>query len=113
MPFPVLKTLSAALLSLPLLADAAALQLADRHSANNIPCTACHAAGLPKAATAYSNCLNCHGGSYEKLAERTDNGDINFHATHLGEPGCGECHRGHKPSVLVCEQCHEFKVAVP
>ena len=59
------------------------------------------------------NCLKCHGGSYEKLAEQTAGGDINYHNTHLGPIACTECHQGHKPPKLVCDQCHEFSVKVP
>lgn len=40
--------------------------------------------------------------------KKTDESDINPHATHMGEPECSECHSGHKQPRLVCDNCHEF-----
>ncbi len=86
--------------------------LADRHAAGGVKCESCHKAG-PKEAPKKEDCLACHGGSYKALAEKTDKGDINYHATHVGEPECTQCHQGHKPPRLLCDQCHEFQVKVP
>lgn len=87
--------------------------LADRHAAKQVPCEACHGKGTPNGQIQMDNCLKCHGGTYEKLAAQTDGGDINYHDTHMGQINCIECHQGHKPSRLVCDQCHEFKAKVP
>ena len=87
--------------------------LADRHTGKQIPCEACHGKGAPNGQIQMDNCLRCHEGSYEKLAAKTDGGDINYHSTHMGEINCIECHQGHHPSRLVCDQCHEFKAKVP
>lgn len=87
--------------------------LADRHTAKQIACEACHGQGQPSGEIQTDKCLACHGGSYAKLAEKTAGGDINYHETHMGEINCIECHQGHKPARLVCDQCHEFKATVP
>lgn len=82
--------------------------LADRHVQRGIKCEKCHAQGMKNLVT-QQDCLICHGGSYEKLAEKTADSDINPHATHMGEVACTDCHQGHKAPRLVCDQCHEFK----
>ena len=88
--------------------------LADRHVAKGVKCESCHNPGAASSKNVTpQNCLKCHGGSYEKLAEQTAGGDINYHNTHLGPIACTECHQGHKPPKLVCDQCHEFSVKVP
>ena len=87
--------------------------LADRHAAKSIACASCHGSGQPTSDIPIERCLKCHGGSYAALAAKTDQGDINYHDTHIGEANCSECHHGHKASELVCDQCHEFKVKVP
>ena len=92
---------------------AAADFLADRHAAKSVACASCHGSAAPSADVPIERCLKCYGGSYAALAAKTDQGDINYHDTHIGEANCSECHHGHKPSELVCDQCHEFKVTVP
>lgn len=87
--------------------------LAEKHVAKGVTCQQCHQTQPPKADVATDQCLACHGKTYEVLAKTTDKGDINFHDTHLGEANCQECHKGHNKSSLVCDQCHEFQVAVP
>lgn len=58
--------------------------LADRHVAKGVKCESCHNPGAPSSKNVTpQNCLKCHGGSYEKLAEQTAGGDINYHNTHL------------------------------
>lgn len=82
--------------------------LADRHANQGVKCESCHNnTGKPESPSK-GQCLMCHGGSYEKLAEQTDKLDINPHASHLGKEECVKCHRGHKPPTLVCARCHDF-----
>ncbi len=106
-----LFVLAAACLSLASAAQAADLpNLADRHVAKLGGCQGCHGEGMPKngAAVTKGQCLACHGGSYEKLAEKTDNLEINPHDSHLGTIECTKCHRGHQKPVLECARCHDF-----
>lgn len=93
-------------------ASAADKLLADRHMERLGKCEACHKTMPPKQLSS-KDCLSCHG-SYEKLAARTDKNDINPHDSHLEDPDCGQCHRGHKKPLLACDECHEFKnIRVP
>lgn len=108
------KTALVALLCPPLFSAAGAADklLADRHMDRVGKCEACHQTMPPKAVGS-KQCLACHG-SYDQLAARTDGKDINPHASHLEDPDCGACHRGHKKPVLACDECHEFKgIKVP
>ena len=84
--------------------------LADRHVAKLGNCQGCHGTGMPKAGATVgkAQCLACHGGSYEKLAAKTDNLEINPHDSQLGTIECTKCHRGHQKPVLECARCHDF-----
>ena len=86
---------------------AADKMLADRHMERGGKCEACHTTMPPKA-VATQQCLVCHG-SYEKVAARTEKNDINPHDSHIENPDCTSCHRGHKKPVLLCDECHEFR----
>ena len=104
----ILTTLYASLVLASAFANAADnAPLADRHAKRGVACASCHAKS-PSVAPTMKECLACHGGSYEALAKKTDESDINPHATHMGEPECSECHSGHKQPRLVCDNCHEF-----
>lgn len=112
-PRKLIAALLPVLFSLSAVATAdAAPNLADRHIARGMQCTSCHTEMPPKAVPT-SQCLSCHG-SYEKLADATDKGDINPHESHLGDIDCDRCHKGHGQPVLACAQCHQFKnITVP
>lgn len=93
--------------------SAADAYLADRHAAAGVTCESCHGKGTPSKDVKMQTCLGCHEGSYAKLSEKVDTGDIPFHASHVGDPECTDCHQGHQESRLLCDQCHEFGVKVP
>jgi hypothetical protein len=98
----------------PLRAAAAKPPLAERHQAAGLACDACHQETPPRAAAPIATCLACHGGSYEKLAEKTQAATPrNPHESHEGEIECEACHHGHKPSVDYCARCHQFDFRVP
>ena len=104
----LITTLCAGLLLASTFASAADnAPLADRHAKRGVACTSCHVKS-PTDKPTMQQCLACHGGSYEALAKKTDESDINPHATHVGEPECSECHSGHKKPRLICDQCQEF-----
>jgi len=86
--------------------------LADRHQIKGNTCMSCHSVSPPKADVPMSVCMGCHG-PYAKLAERTNKGEHNPHASHLGDIACDLCHHGHKPSVDHCSTCHSFGLNVP
>lgn len=67
---------------------------------------------LPKKNITEGTCIACHG-SYKKIAEKTEELDVNPHDSHQGEVPCTRCHSGHKKSVLFCNGCHEFPMTVP
>ena len=57
-------------------------------------------------------CLSCHG-DYAKLKELTKDAKPNPHYTHMLDQPCAECHKAHKPSVNMCQECHQFDFKVP
>jgi hypothetical protein len=84
--------------------------LVDKHKAAGIACNGCHKEAPPAKAVAGSVCVTCHG-AYAALAEKTGKANPNPHDSHMGELGCEQCHRVHKPSVSACARCHhEFSL---
>ena len=83
---PFLSALCTSLLLVTAVANAADnAMLAERHTKRGVACTSCHIKS-PNDKPTMKQCLACHGGSYENLAKKTDESDINPHATHMGEP---------------------------
>ncbi len=87
--------------------------LADRHAQRGLKCTQCHTEKVPSKAPKMDKCLACHGGSYEELAKATEAKKPNPHYTHIGDKECAVCHKGHKASEFICNDCHQFKVQMP
>lgn len=88
--------------------------LLQKHLGKGVNCAGCHAEAPPAKAVAMAKCLTCHGGSYEKLAAKSEGkGEHNPHASHQGDLSCDSCHNIHKPSVNYCAQCHQFEFTVP
>ena len=97
------------------LSNAASAQtfLADRHVAKGLPCSACHKENPPAKRVKTEQCQMCHG-QYEALAKKTAKMQPNnVHENHLGDLDCRECHQGHKPDKLACDECHQFKFSMP
>jgi fumarate reductase flavoprotein subunit len=98
-------------------AGAGAMTVGGPHATMGFACVDCHKTDVPQSAPTNEACLSCHG-SYEKLAEKTRPRHIanpqdkeahaNPHDSHMGPINCTDCHRTHKPSELVCGQCHSF-----
>lgn len=116
MKAPVIATVAAFLAAMSLAHSALAADhgfLAERHVSRGVKCDTCHISMPPKADVKSDRCESCHG-NLAKVAEKTDSGDINPHASHVEEAQCLECHKGHKQPQLLCDQCHEFRgVTVP
>jgi hypothetical protein len=103
--------------------------LASVHAKANLGCLDCHVADLESQITELQaqitgtygdltlgsryyvdndQCLSCHGGSYDALAEETaDLGSYNPHEQVHGQMNCNECHKGHVEQVNTCGQCHD------
>lgn len=87
--------------------------LADRHGALNLDCAQCHIENPPEQDVSTAKCFSCHG-NYEYLGRLTSHmGDHNPHLSHLGDVDCSDCHKGHIPSVLACNDCHTYDMKVP
>lgn len=86
--------------------------LQQKHLDKGLTCTGCHQENPPAKAVVMAKCLSCHG-TYEKLADKTDKGAHNPHASHQGELSCDSCHHAHKASENYCSQCHQFEFTVP
>ncbi|SJZ57336.1 Cytochrome c3 [Trichlorobacter thiogenes] len=93
-----------------------ALTVGGPHATMGFKCADCHKTDAPQAGPTNEACLACHE-SYEKLAQKTKPKKINPadkeshanpHESHMGPINCTDCHRTHKPSELVCGQCHTF-----
>jgi cytochrome c nitrite reductase small subunit len=101
--------------------------LAYAHAEENVTCLECHEPtiqqqmeeGIKFVTNDYENpleerefdqewCLRCHEhGSYEELAQRTEELELNPHDSHYGEMECSICHRVHEASEEVCAYCHD------
>lgn len=65
----------------------------------------------PGAYVSDEQCMSCHGGSYEAVAELTsDLGDWNPHnSMHGGYNSCVNCHEKDKEITFnYCENCHVY-----
>jgi formate-dependent nitrite reductase cytochrome c552 subunit len=101
--------------------------LAYAHAEENVTCLDCHEPtiqqqveeGIKFVTNDYENpleerefdqewCLRCHEhGSYEELAQRTEELELNPHESHYGEMECSICHKVHGASEDYCAQCHD------
>jgi Cytochrome c3 len=78
-------------------------------------CFDCHQEEKPtKKAVASESCMVCHG-DYPAMRALTKDVKPSPHDSHMGEVPCTECHCGHKPSKVVCLDCHEgeYKFNIP
>lgn len=85
---------------------------AERHIGKGIQCNSCHGSGDKSRPVRKAACLTCHQ-SYEALAKRTEKDHPNPHFNHYGDRDCTTCHKGHQPSTLSCNQCHQFDLKTP
>lgn len=92
--------------------------LADRHGAKSMECVACHDTAKPAegATVSTQKCTSCHGSLADISAQIQKRGNAQTpdpHVNHSLGLNCNECHRGHQPSVNVCQRCHVFEYKVP
>ncbi|MCH1921417.1 cytochrome c3 family protein [Shewanella sp. A3A] len=96
--------------------NASAVELRGSHKANQVACKSCHTKGMKQAGTT-EGCLSCHE-SYDAVRALTEKNhpelEVNPHMDgHLGELDCTDCHHIHKPSEVVCSECHQFGFTAP
>lgn len=102
------------------------------HNQANVGCKECHHATIKEMARelfayiggdyqdpmretemANEDCLTCHR-SYESVREQTDHLVPNPHdSPHDPNLACTTCHNAHRPSELLCAQCHQFDIEMP
>lgn len=88
------------------------------HGKADVGCAGCHGTKMPGKGTSAESarCMACHG-FYECLADKTAPKDFperNPHSSHLGQPECTLCHKGHTVSRSACMDCHrEFSMKIP
>ncbi len=70
--------------------------VADGHAKRGVACTSCHIE-TPKG----------------KPITMDGHKVPNVHAGHFDTYECLQCHKGHKPSVSACSECHKTKLSVP
>lgn len=85
--------------------------IADVHKDKGLACTDCHGEGQKKPVSK-AKCQECHG-SYKELAEATKNLEPNPHYNHTIDLDCKNCHLGHKPMQIYCQNCHKTLEFVP
>jgi fumarate reductase flavoprotein subunit len=95
-------------------------ELRGKHLAAELKCRDCHGTDAPEKRASAALCKECHEGEIKieskQLPLHGKAGrivEVNAHASHQGELRCTLCHRAHSPSVLYCNDCHEFDVNVP
>ncbi|MDR1529589.1 MAG: cytochrome c3 family protein [Burkholderiales bacterium] len=100
-----------AMISLTALAEPATATTS-KHANKGIACVLCHKENPPAKTVPFEQCENCHGDN-DTMAKRTEKTSPNPHYNHLGNVTCTECHRDHTESVLICDDCHKFKLKTP
>jgi hypothetical protein len=86
------------------------------HMLNAVNCLMCHGDTKTPTVTPMKKCLDCHGGTPEDLAVKTQELLVNPHdPPHGGGMGrdCNLCHHEHRKSENFCIKCHEFDFNVP
>ncbi len=101
-----------AMMMMSTVADA---DVADDHGKRGVACASCHIEGVPSADNASEQpCIGCHTETPKGKTVTVDGHDVpNVHAGHFDVYECLQCHKGHKPSVSACSECHKSKLAVP
>jgi|WetSurMetagenome_2_1015567.scaffolds.fasta_scaffold63373_4 hypothetical protein len=86
--------------------------LIDKHEKKGIQCITCHETQSVKKSVPRETCIICHG-SYDILSRKSRIHEAMLSPHFEGGTGCGLCHNMHKPSRLLCGQCHNIDAKVP
>ena len=107
----LLSALCTSLLLVTTVANAADnAMLAERHAKRGVACTSCHVKS-PNDKPTMTQCLACHGGSFEANAANTEKyGQWNPHSSiHGGYNSCDNCHeKGQEVTRNWCANCHTY-----
>ncbi|MDQ2080221.1 cytochrome c3 family protein [Xanthobacteraceae bacterium Astr-EGSB] len=93
-----------------------AQDLRGKHRDQALTCIGCHETDSPTKTASSSICRTCHATVDVRTRALNLGGKtyaFNPHASHQGDLRCTLCHKVHKPSVLICKDCHAFEVVVP
>ena len=86
--------------------------LIGKHEKEGIQCAACHGTQPAKKSAPKETCIGCHG-SYDILSRKSRIHEAMLSPHFEGGTGCDLCHNIHKPSRLLCGQCHNIDTKVP
>lgn len=84
----------------------------NNHEKKGIQCAACHWVQSVKKSVPKETCINCHG-SYDILSKKSRIHGAMLSPHFEGGTDCSLCHNIHKPSRLLCGQCHNIDTKVP
>ncbi|MGE4268180.1 MAG: cytochrome c3 family protein [Deferribacterales bacterium] len=91
--------------------------LRGKHLQANLKCVDCHETSSPDKPAKTSVCIGCHDKGPDVIVETSVEHyvyKLPVHNAHTGPLRCVLCHKVHKPSELMCKQCHpQFEVMVP
>ncbi len=107
--------IAAALVALSISSTSIRAAVADGHAKRGLACTSCHFEGSPSVNNVSEQaCIRCHTESPKgKPIEFEGHKLDNVHTGHFDSYECLQCHKGHKPSVSACSECHKTKLEVP
>lgn len=104
---------TAALLMFAVNVPSYAGELAKVHEDADVTCMDCHGTDTPTRRGKTSLCKNCHGDQVEIKEFQVEERVVNVHKSPHGEIRCTACHKTHEPSVLYCNDCHQYEVELP
>jgi fumarate reductase flavoprotein subunit len=91
---------------------AVSANLINKHEKKGIQCAVCHGTQSVKKSVPKETCIGCHG-SYDILSKKSRIHEAMLSPHFEDGTGCALCHNIHKPSRLLCGQCHNIDTKVP
>jgi len=88
------------------------MTLKGSHATMKLACASCHGKKQEMESPSEKACLKCHQ-SRKAIKRKTAKLTPNPHFGHDETVACSTCHKEHEESVLLCDQCHKFKLKTP